>query len=262
MAARPMTRYADAAMTHLTKRYEGQVGDAVAVGQYEDGVLVALRRGLVEGVAGRDSRVGVCHAGDAEGRRMWFLRDDGTRVNAKGVRLVSDEYLLIGEWGETWDVSDIVGVGACMQALGSRATSSKPRDLRQFVAPLCTLFGVEAATLRFRNAADQKDPEDLAHNGLRKFAVGALVHLGREIDLAHANRNGGATRRAGTSLATIAELEGIHRATITSFHDQFLALCGFGMDARGRAREPKSGVGRYVRDRYVEIRKDALAGDA
>lgn len=248
----------------LTARYEGQVGDTAAVGRYEGKSLVALYHMVVTREVRPKTGHRVALQGVGKSRQAWFLRDTGERVSSLGHALTQGGDLrLLGAWSAEWGHADIEGAEACAAAL-RKAVAANVEDPRQravarCVADLCALFGVDPDTLNTRLAADPKDPSDMAHNGLRKFAVGAITHLSYEIDIAWTGgRRGTVAPQSLRRVTEIPQLRGIHRGTLTNFRDQFAALCGFSTEDGTQVTEPHSGVGRYVRDRYVKIRKAAV----
>lgn len=242
------------------------VGDHVAIATLNsDREIESLFRSEV--VWSSEDKVAVCSRATRRGREL-YRRRDGARITSAGKTPAQGPVCrIVGLWkyGET---DPITGVSSCRRALRAGAVSQceikDPRQLvlAQYVPEICAVFGVDPDSLRERTAADQTDPDDLAHNGLRKFAVGAVVHLAYEIDVAWSGRGGGVSRQGLRAVAEVPQLQGVHRGTLGSFREQFAALAGLGVDDRGRVREPRSGVGRYVRDRYVEIRRAAVEAAA
>lgn len=246
----------------MQAHYEGKVGDIAAVGRYEGSTLVALHKMEVvdEIRAGVGHRVALLPSGQA--RRLWFLRLDGVRVSSRGEPLQDPEHRLLGAWNDAWGDADIEGPTAAAAAL-RKAVAAKVQDPRQrsvarCVGDLCALFGVDPDTLATRLAADPNDPTEMAHNGLRKFAVGAIVHLSYEVDIAWTGERGNVAPQSLRRITEVPQLAGVHRMTLARFREQFAALCGFSTEDGTIVGEPPSEVGRFVRDRYIKIRKTAV----
>lgn len=244
-----------------TRRYDGAVGDDACVAFYDGETIVGLHRAPVVGQAHR-AATGDIVIVECDGR-MWFRRDNGTRLTYAGKPYTRDTgSRLRGPW-LYGDTSSFSGVEACAaairQAAGDGVADPRQQAIARSVPALCDLFGVDQWTLRERLTSESHDMVALAHNGLRKFAVGAIVHLASEIDVAWTGRGGGVARQGLRAVSEVPQLEGIHRGTLGRFRDQFAVLCGLGVDERGKVREPLSGVGRFVRDRYAQIRSTAVA---
>ena len=250
-----------------TKRFEGKVGDAVA--EWIDGPDLVLRRAHVIDERGRGETACVLVRADTVlgPDDSWYRRADGVRATARGKPMVrGGEVHLHGLWLPEFGDKSIAGAanvkGALAAGSGANILDPRQRAVADHVRDLCAIFGVEAHTLNERLAANQKDPDDLAHNGLRKFAVGAIVHLAHEIDVAWQGKGVGVPRQGLRAVAEVPQLAGVHRGTLASFHAQFAALCGFRPNGTGGAGEPRSELGRFVRDRYRAVRTRAVEAAA
>lgn len=248
-----------------TRRYEGQVGDNVAVGLYTDGTLTAMLRGTVSGERGGESpRVQVLVA---DMTAYWFSRETGEQVTAHGKAYSGHGVRrLLGPWLDTYGEHDVGGAEACRTALrraqGAGVRDPRQRSLAECVPDLCAIFGVAPGSLRDRVAGDVGDPEDMAHNKMRPLALGAIAYLARRIDIAWAGRSGGVVSQSERALSEVRALQGVHRGTLANCRAQFAAFAGLAQDEHGRPREPRSGIGRFARDRYLEIQRTAVAGAA
>lgn len=228
---------------------------------YKNNTIIKLHHAQVVAQAHR-AKVGDIVIVECDGR-MWFRRDNGAPLTTSGKPYVRDTGCrLRGPWLYGGN-SPITGAEACSaairQAAGDGVADPRQQAIARSVPTLCDLFGVDQWTLRERLTSESHDMVALAHNGLRKFAVGAIVHLASEIDVAWTGRGGGVARQGLRAVSEVPQLEGIHRGTLGRFRDQFAVLCGLGVDERGKVREPLSGVGRFVRDRYAQIRSTAVA---
>lgn len=257
------------------KRYHGAVGDIVAIASIMDKDVVSLMSGKICDERAVHDMIGVHGTQLVSDKVFWFRREDGARMTASGAAYIAravSEMRLIGPW--KYGEASINGIEECRAALRAAevrpapavatspgAASEQHNALAACVPAICDIFGLVPAQLSKRLAASRKDPDDLAHNGLRKFAIGAIVHLGREMDLNAGVHPGGVAKQGLGAVAGVPELAGVHRGTLYLFHAQFAALCGLSTeDGATKTTEPRSEMGRFVRDRYNAIRRDARIG--
>jgi hypothetical protein len=243
-----------------TKRYKGKVGDMVAIGRYDgedlDGLYMAM---VTDDVGGATALVDRVKVDGEQVAPMWFGRDFGMAVTAAGNDPARpSKYRLLGAWDPAWGDADIEGAAEvkaakrrARAAKAGTATKGPAKGLAQAVADICQMFGVESDALRHRLPADPKDADDMAHNCLRKFAIGGIAHLAAEA----------ATGSPHKAIAEVPALQGIHRGTIASFRDQFVAFAGLGTDGASQPVQARSFLGRCARERYLDIRRTVL-GDA
>lgn len=154
---------------------------------------------------------------------------------------------------KTSKVGDVVVSG--VDEPTTPAKDKRRKVLGKAATQLCAVFGVDPTNLQGRPVADPTSPKSLAHNGLRKFAIGAIAQLALEVEDAWALAHG-ADAKPARATQLVPQLDGTHRGTLKSFHNQFLALCGMG-DHNAKAA---CALGKFVRARYEEIRDAALAG--
>lgn len=137
----------------------------------------------------------------------------------------------------------------------------KQRALARRIPAICDLFGVDASMLGERSASGG-DPALVVQGGFRKFAVGAIVFLGRELGLRWNDMHGRDQGNQQPGSTQLEPLKGIHRHTLNQFHEQFAVFVGLPPDNETPAGKPIGDLGLYVRDRFREIWTAALADAA
>lgn len=149
--------------------------------------------------------------------------------------------------------------GAAPPAPTPRGPGQPPRPitpttvtaLEAGVVAICAMFGIAADDLVGR--VRQITVRDRASAALRKLALGAVSTLGRDLGLSW----------SGMSSEVMPDfLRAAHKTTLGSFHDQFLAWTGMNVDGRGTTGKPVGEVAAFVRDRYLQIKRDALVAAA
>lgn len=263
-------RYPEQDMKKTKYGYGGAVGDdaCVAVLNEVTGRVAQMQRAVILASITRTGVAMVLAELPGE-RKHWFARKDGSHVTTRGtpVQRSPDVLSLVGPWLDAYGTDGhVLGEAACEEAMrrGAGVDIVDPRQqaIAGSVTAICALFGVGSDSLRERLVADETDTAALAHNGLRKFAVGAIAHLAHEVDVAWSGRGGGVAKQGLRAVSEVPQLRGIHRGTLGRFREQFAVFAGLGIDAAGRVREPLSDIGRFARDRYCEIRKAAVSAAA
>ena len=129
----------------------------------------------------------------------------------------------------------------------------KPIDPASVVAfaagieDICEIFGVAPADLVGRNR--QVSTRDKAIAALRKLAFGAVATLGRDLGFSWGGMISDVMPDA---------IRGAHKTSLGEFHDQFGAWTGLNIDGRKTVGEPAGQVAAFVRDRYLQIKRDAM----
>lgn len=121
--------------------------------------------------------------------------------------------------------------------------------LRHFIPAISAIFGINPADLVGRVL--HHGPRAMAVGALRKLALGAVACLGRDLEISwRVLIDSGVASNAGD--------KSVHRTSIQSFSLQFGAWTGLDMDGEGTQGEPAGEMAAFARDRYRQIKSDAV----
>ena len=139
------------------------------------------------------------------------------------------------------------------------ATVKDPRQraLAAAIPEICGVFGLSPADLGVRTPS-KSDHLLVVIGGGRKYAIGMAAYIGRVIGLYWNDMHGRKQGDAQAGHTEIRDLAPLHRHSLNQFCDQFAVLAGLPVDGHPPG-EPVGEIGRFIRDRYVQIHRDIAA---